>query len=151
MSEGDRGAMIRSMVARLAERLQGAPDDAAGWRRLGRSYGVLGDAAKSRDAYARAAKLRPDDVAVLSEYAAALMRTAAPDRKLPAELVRVADEILRRDADNRNALWLAGIARLQADDQAGARRLWQRLRGLLAPGTAQYEELKERMGKLTNN
>lgn len=54
MSSEDRQAMIRSMVERLAERLQDNPDDAAGWRRLARAYEVLGEADKAKDALARA-------------------------------------------------------------------------------------------------
>jgi cytochrome c-type biogenesis protein CcmH len=59
MSAKDRGAMIRSMVQRLADRLEKEPNDADGWRRLGRAYGVLGEQQKSRDALARAAALQP--------------------------------------------------------------------------------------------
>ncbi len=59
MSPKDRSAMIRSMVQRLADRLEKEPNDADGWRRLGRAYGVLGEQQKSRDALARAAALQP--------------------------------------------------------------------------------------------
>ncbi|MCB1475497.1 MAG: c-type cytochrome biogenesis protein CcmI [Rhodobiaceae bacterium] len=50
MAPEDRQAMIRSMVAGLAERLKENPDDQDGWIRLIRSYTVLGD----REAAARA-------------------------------------------------------------------------------------------------
>lgn len=51
--------MIRAMVARLAARLQEAPDDLDGWLRLAKSYKVLGDLPKAREAASRAAKLSP--------------------------------------------------------------------------------------------
>jgi cytochrome c-type biogenesis protein CcmH len=54
MSEGERGAMIRSMVQRLAGRLKENPDDEDGWRRLARAYEVLGETEKAKDAIARA-------------------------------------------------------------------------------------------------
>ena len=57
MSPEDRDAMIRAMVARLAERLEGAPDDLAGWRRLARAYAVLGEADKARAASERIGEL----------------------------------------------------------------------------------------------
>ena len=50
MPPADRLAMIEGMVAQLAERLEGAPDDPEGWARLVRSYMVLG-----RDQDAKAA------------------------------------------------------------------------------------------------
>lgn len=54
MSTEDRAAFIRSMVARLAERLEAEPGDFQGWLRLARAYGVLGEAAQARDALSRA-------------------------------------------------------------------------------------------------
>ena len=54
MSDEERTAFIRSMVERLAERLEAEPEDFDGWLRLARAYGVLGEAAKARSALARA-------------------------------------------------------------------------------------------------
>lgn len=56
MSPEDRTAMIQSMVTRLDERLRDNPKDTDGWKRLVRSYMVLGDAAKARDALDRGLK-----------------------------------------------------------------------------------------------
>ena len=50
MSAGDRQAMIRSMVQRLADRLKEQPDDLAGWQRLANAYRVLGETAKAKEA-----------------------------------------------------------------------------------------------------
>jgi cytochrome c-type biogenesis protein CcmH len=69
-------AMIDAMVARLAARLRQQPDDAAGWAQLGRSYMVLEEAAKARDAYARALKLRPGDAALKQALAEATSAAA---------------------------------------------------------------------------
>ena len=76
-SPEERRAMIESMVERLASRLEQQPDDAEGWARLGRSYMVLQQPAKARDAYARAAKLRPDDAALAQALAEATKEAAA--------------------------------------------------------------------------
>ncbi len=57
LSEEDRSAFIRSMVARLASRLETEPDDLDGWMRLGRAYGVLGENDNARAAYLRASDL----------------------------------------------------------------------------------------------
>lgn len=65
MSDEDRAAFIRSMVARLADRLAQSPDDLDGWMRLANAYGVLGEVENAQDAYrkadALAADLPPDD------------------------------------------------------------------------------------------
>jgi cytochrome c-type biogenesis protein CcmH len=49
--------MIRAMVKRLATRLAANPDDAEGWQRLAKAYGVLGETQKAEEAAARAAAL----------------------------------------------------------------------------------------------
>lgn len=54
MSVEDRAAFIRSMVARLAERLEAEPDDFQGWLRLAQAYGVLGEADRANTALIRA-------------------------------------------------------------------------------------------------
>jgi cytochrome c-type biogenesis protein CcmH len=48
---------VRGMVQRLADRLAEEPDDLEGWRMLARSYRVLGETDKAKEADARAAAL----------------------------------------------------------------------------------------------
>jgi cytochrome c-type biogenesis protein CcmH len=50
MSNGDRAAMIRGMVDRLATRLKQNGDDVDGWLRLVRAYLVMGDQEKAKSA-----------------------------------------------------------------------------------------------------
>lgn len=61
MAPEERAAMIRAMVEGLAARLVDAPDDRAGWRRLARSWRVLGEAAKAARAELLAAVLEARD------------------------------------------------------------------------------------------
>ena len=53
MSAADRQTMIRTMVQRLADRLQKNPNDLSGWQRLARAYEVLGETETAKDAHAR--------------------------------------------------------------------------------------------------
>lgn len=57
MSAQDRSAMISAMMSQLAERLKSAPNDLDGWKRLMRSYTVLGEQAQAREIYLRARAL----------------------------------------------------------------------------------------------
>ena len=50
MSNGDRAALIRGMVDRLATRLKENGDDVDGWLRLVRAYMVMGDQEKAKSA-----------------------------------------------------------------------------------------------------
>jgi cytochrome c-type biogenesis protein CcmH len=56
MSPEERQAMIRSMVDRLAARLEHNPNDKDGWTRLAHAYDVLGEPEKAEAARARAAQ-----------------------------------------------------------------------------------------------
>jgi len=63
--QAQQKAMINGMVAKLAAQLNAQPDDPAGWARLVRSYGVLGDKPDQDAALARARMLfknRPADL-----------------------------------------------------------------------------------------
>ena len=54
---GPQATFIQAMVARQASELQGRPDDPAGWARLVRAYGVLGDAPAQQRALAQARRI----------------------------------------------------------------------------------------------
>ncbi|MBV8653032.1 MAG: c-type cytochrome biogenesis protein CcmI [Alphaproteobacteria bacterium] len=88
MSPEERQKMIRGMVDALAARLEANPDDAAGWLRLANAYRVLGEAEKAESAAARAAALRPNDVATLLEQAHVMLAATGaghdPATPLPA-------------------------------------------------------------------
>ena len=49
--------MVRSMVERLATRLNKNPDDLEGWQRLENAYRVLGETAKADEAKAQIKRL----------------------------------------------------------------------------------------------
>ncbi len=72
MNSGDRNAFIRSMVARLADRLKQNGDDPDGWARLVRAYGVLGETAQAEAATAAARKALAADAGKLAKFEDAL-------------------------------------------------------------------------------
>lgn len=72
---GAMSAAIRGMVEGLAQRLKAHPDDAAGWVRLVRAYGVLGEPDRQGAALATARKLyagKPDILAQLDAAVGAM-------------------------------------------------------------------------------
>lgn len=135
MSPEEQTEMIRGMVARLAARLAEEPDDLDGWMRLGRSYGVLGEREKARDAYAEAARLAPDDVAVLSAYARAILEASTGGELTPPELLTTYRKILALDANHPEALWFVGLAEARAGNAEAARELLERLLVQLPEGS----------------
>ena len=61
LSDGDRAAMIREMVASLDARLTEEPNNIDGWLRLVRSYHVMGDTDAARNALGRGVSHFPED------------------------------------------------------------------------------------------
>lgn len=75
----DRAAMIEAMVAQLDERLKENPRDREGWKRLVRSYVVLGRQPQARDALSRGIEAMgpgTPEAAELTAFAAGLGLTA---------------------------------------------------------------------------
>lgn len=148
MPQNDRMAMIRSMVARLAERLKEQPDDIPGWQRLARSYDVLGEPEKAREAYGQLARLQPDDIGALTAYANAIGRTLADKSSVPPELAALGDKILKLDPNHVGALWYTGLALANAGDKQGARQRWTHLLNVLGPDNPQYADVKKNLDAL---
>ncbi|KQZ16379.1 cytochrome C [Mesorhizobium sp. Root552] len=70
MSPEDRASMIAGMVARLDEKLKQNPKDAEGWMQLIRSYLVIGEADKAKDALKRAVSVFGPDSEQAKEFVA---------------------------------------------------------------------------------
>ena len=147
MTPDERMEMIRGMVEGLAARLEENPQDPEGWRRLARSYTVLGEPEKALDALRRAVDAIPDDLDMLHAYARALsgdIGSSAP----PAAAVAVYERILALDPDDGAALWFVGLAAAERGDATAARIHWERLLPLLAPDTDEHLALKAALGAL---
>ncbi|ATD68007.1 MULTISPECIES: cytochrome C biogenesis protein [Luteimonas] len=121
---------LEDAIARLEADLQRDPRQPEGWQLLGRAYAGLERFDASRDAFARAALLLPDDDALQVEAAQARAR-AAPDRRFDATAVQALREVLARNPDHQHARWYLGIAQRQAGDDAGAVATWTPLLALL--------------------
>jgi len=109
------------------------------WNRIG----------TSRDAYARAVKLRPDDVGLKQGYAEAIITAAGDDATAPpAEATALFRQILSAEPKNQMALWYVGIAEADAGHKQAARDLWSRLLAELPANAPGRQEVEERLAAL---
>lgn len=118
-------------VAGLAERLRQQPDDLDGWLLLGRAYKTMERFGPAREALANAIRLAPESADVMVEYAEALALDT-PSRRIEGEARTLIDRALAAEPQHQRALWLLGIAKLQAGQPAEAVADWERLRALLS-------------------
>lgn len=146
MSPDERRAMIGSMVARLARKLAENPDDVAGWTRLARSYNVLKQPDKARDALAEALKATPDNIDLLVLYGRTI-RGANGDKQ-NAQSTAAMRRVLALDPDNIEALWFVGGAEAAAGNAENARTMWQKALAQLTPGSRERSQIRQRIDAL---
>ena len=126
---------VDDAIARLQGELQRNPAQPDGWRLLGRVLAEQGKFEPSRDAFARAATLRPDDPDTLAEAAEARAK-AEPQHRFDPQAVAMLEHALQHDPGHQRSRWFLGIARRQAGDAAGAAATWEPLLAEVDPTTA---------------
>jgi len=135
-----RAKQIEAMVARLAARMRENPDDADGWKLLGRSYAVLGRYGEAVDAYAKAAQRAPRDPQLLADFADAL--AMARGARLAGEPEKLVLRALEIDPHNLKALALAGTAAFERKDYAIAARFWRRMLPIVPDGSDEARTIR---------
>lgn len=124
---------ILQMVERLATRLQSNPGDLEGWARLARSYKVLGRMADAEAAYAKAGPLVEKTPDMLTDLADLLATRAGGNLEgRPTVLINKA---LKLAPQHPMGLMLAGTAAYRRGDFPQAIGHWEKLSGLVQPGT----------------
>jgi len=137
---------INQMVSRLAARLEDDPNDAEGWRMLGRSYLALERFADARKAFEKAEKLLPADAQLLADLADTIAMTSGQSLEgRPLELITRA---LKLDPNNEKALWLAGTAAYERQDYHGALDYWQRLYAMQPPGSQGAQAMERNIAEI---
>ena len=118
-----------ALVAQLARRMAENPDDVAGWRLLGRSYVVLGDYTRARQALEEAWRRteNPDNELKLSLAEAYVLEDQTSIVGPVGDLI---EEVLAEEPNNPKALFYGGQRALGIGDHAAARERLRRLLGL---------------------
>ena len=121
-------------ISRLEAELQRDPKQIEGLRLLARAYASEGRAQDSRDTFARAVKLSPDDPDLLAEAAEA-RALAAEARRFDAEAIAMLRHALALQPMHQRARWFLGIAQRQAGQPAEAAGTWEPLLAIVDPTT----------------
>ena len=131
---------LTALVERLAARMRENPDDAEGWRLLGRSYAALGRLPESLDAYAKAVERKPRDADLLADMADVLAATRS--ERLQGEPEKLVLRALEIDPQNLKALALAGSAAFDRKDFRTAARYWERMLPLVPPESEDARQIR---------
>ena len=141
VAETQAANTILQMVSKLEQRLQQNPDDLEGWKMLGRSYSYLQQYQAAADVFAQLNRRLPDDADIMLQYANSL--AMARNGRMSGEPAELIDKVLKRQPDNGNALWLAGIAAAEQGKYAEAKQRWQKLLSLLPPDSESLPQVKQ--------
>ncbi len=146
MSREDQQAMIQSMVSQLAERLKDDPNDVTGWTQLARSYTVLKQTDKAKEALAAALKVAPKNVDLLILYGRTV-RAVNGERQTP-ESIETMRKVLAIAPNHVEALWFLGGAEATAGRKGEARALWERAITQFPPNAPERAQLRTRIDQL---
>ena len=132
---------INAGIIGIEQRLLDNPDDLEGWKVISRTYLALGKYAEAENAYTQILRLDGES----AETFAALADTIGLKEggKITELSMNYALKSLKLNANNGQALWLAGLGSAQRGNMPDARQYWSRLVPLLDNAPQQQQELKD--------
>lgn len=123
----------------LEDELESNPENAQGWFRLANSYIAMKRYSEASKAYEQLVKQVPDEAQLWANYAD--IYAMANGKSLQHEQVKkFLNQALDIDPDNITALALSGSAAMQGNDYVTAITQWQKMVGLLQPGSPEEQQ-----------
>ncbi|MDX1443829.1 MAG: tetratricopeptide repeat protein [Gammaproteobacteria bacterium] len=130
----EKAPSVESLVQKLADRLETAPDDIEGWTMLGRAYVMMGRFADAAEAYREVIERKPDPApGDILNYAETLV-LSNPD-SLEGKASGLLDRALEAAPNDPRALWYGGLAAETNGNNDLAVERWQRLLQQELPGS----------------
>ncbi len=124
--QGVNDASMAEAASQLEARLAANPQDAEGWRMLGRTYLVTNRADKAVTAYERAvAIVGEQDSGLQLDLAEALVLTDDPAVQGRAQ--GIIEAAMKADPNNGKALWYSAVMAMRAGDTQTARTNFEKL------------------------
>ena len=137
---------LQRIVVQLEERLARQPDDAQGWKLLGRSATVLGDYALARRAFGEAyTRTRGNDADAIVGYAESLV--LLDEREIDGQAAELFERALEVAPDNARALWYGGIVAYRRGELRLAQQRWVELQDHELPADLR-QVLAEKLAEL---
>ncbi|HKX98277.1 MAG TPA: tetratricopeptide repeat protein [Steroidobacteraceae bacterium] len=137
---------MRRIVTQLQEKLARQPDDAQGWKLLGRSATVIGDYALARQAFGEAyTRTQGTDADAVVGYAESMI--LLDERDIDGQAAALFERALQLQPDNARALWYGGIVAYRRGDLSLAQQRWVELQDHELPPDLR-QVLAERLAEL---
>ena len=140
-------ASVRGMVVKLADRLKQNPQDMEGWLMLGRSYKVLEQYQDAAKVFAKLYQFQPENVEVILNYAETL--ALSRNGQLAGEPADLAYKAVQVAPDNNDALWMAGMAKMQEGDAGQAISYLQKLAAHLPADSSSAQQVQQMIAEIS--
>ena len=125
----------------LVKELKDKPENPNGWYMLARSYIEMKRYEEAAKAYEELVKLVPDEAQLWANYADVYAMAHGKTLQSP-EVAKMLEQALLLDPNNISALALSGSVGMERGDYVMALTHWQKLYGLLQPGSQDSERFK---------
>jgi cytochrome c-type biogenesis protein CcmH len=125
----------------LVSELQDNPENPNGWYNLARSYIEMKRYEEGSKAYEELVKLVPDEAQLWANYAD-VYAMAHGQTLNSEEVAKILEQALALDPNNITALALSGSVGMERGDFVLALTHWQKLYGLLPPGSKDAQRFK---------
>jgi cytochrome c-type biogenesis protein CcmH len=137
---------LQRIVAQIEEKLAKQPDDAQGWKLLGRSATVLGDYPLALRAFGEAyTRTQGNDADAVVGYAESMI--LLDEREIDGQAAVLFERALELQPDNARALWYGGIVAYRRGDLKLAQQRWVELQDHQIPPDLR-QILAERLAEL---
>jgi cytochrome c-type biogenesis protein CcmH len=130
---------LETAVEMLAKKMADRPNDAEGWALLGRSYYALNRFPDAVAAFEKADRLKPDDPAMLADYADALGMVQG--RNLSGKPKQLIERALKLDPHLQKGLALAASAEMNEGRMDASLAYWQRLKSEYPPNSEAAKQI----------
>ena len=141
-SEAGLAEFIRS----VEEDVEKNPNNIESRIALGQVYAELKRYADAVSVYQQLYQLRPDNPAILVDYAEVL--ALLHDNRLTGKPAQLLDQALSIEPNNSRALWLAGFAALQSGESEKTLAHWRRLQTSLEPDSEVYQQVENLLAQI---
>jgi cytochrome c-type biogenesis protein CcmH len=138
---------VRLLIPQIIERLKQQPEDLQGWVMLGKSYHFIEDYQQASQVFAKLNQLAPNRPEFMLLYAESLAMTR--NGELAGEPAELAFKAVQLAPDNKDALWMAAIAKVEAGQRPEALAYLQKLLTLLPDDAVALPQIQQMMAELS--
>ena len=131
---------VEEMIVTIEERLKTHPNDPQGWAILSRSYLALGRYEDAEQSLLKEIELTGESANLYAQLADT--SSLITQGQINEKSIGYVNKALELDAQQPQALWLAGLHAAQTGQPEQARSFWNRLIPLLASAPKQQQDLQ---------